>query len=331
MATGGRCIVFLGVDGGGTKTAFCLIDREGAVAATYAADGCSYLAVGFDGLAQILAEGVRAVCSAAGVDVAAIDYAFFGLPSYGESTRDKPRLDAAPAAALPRERYRCDNDMVCGWAGSLGAAEGINVIAGTGSMAYGEYAGRKARCGGWGELFGDEGSAYWIAIQGLAAFARMSDGRLPVGPLHARMRERLQLAGDLDLMDLILGQWRGDRAKIAQLSHVVTDAADAGDTHALDIVHRAADELVSLVAATCIRLEVPPAEPVPVSYSGGLFGSGALFPDEFARALTALPRACELRPPRFSPALGGALYAARLHGTLIDTASLPANVPADGR
>lgn len=322
--------MFLGVDGGGTKTAFCLIDRAGAVVATCTGDGCSYLAVGFDGLAQILAEGVRAVCRRAGAEVAAIDYAFFGLPSYGESTRDRPRLDAAPAAVLPRERYRCDNDMVCGWAGSLGAADGINVIAGTGSMAYGEYAGRKARCGGWGELFGDEGSAYWIAIQGLAAFARMSDGRLPSGPLLARVRERLQLAGDLDLLDVVLSQWRGDRARVAQLSHVVIEAATAGDTHAQGIVHRAADELAALVAATCARLEVPVAESIPVSYSGGLFGSGALFRDEFQRALAALPRACELRAPRFSPARGGALYAARLHGTRIDAAALPADVPAEG-
>ena len=50
-------------------------------------------------------------------------------------------------------------------------------------MTYGERAGRRSRVGGWGELFGDEGSAYWIAVRGLAAFSRMSDGRLPAGPL----------------------------------------------------------------------------------------------------------------------------------------------------
>ncbi len=59
----------------------------------------------------------------------------------------------------------CGNDMVCGWAGSLACADGINVVAGTGSICYGEYQGRSARCGGWGELFSDEGSAYWIARQ----------------------------------------------------------------------------------------------------------------------------------------------------------------------
>lgn len=309
--------MFLGVDGGGSKTEFCLIDGQGAVAATLTATGCSYLAVGFGGVGSILERGVRDVCAKAGVAIAAIDYAFFGLPSYGESTRDRPQLDAAPSSVLARAHYQCDNDMVCGWAGSLGAQDGINVIAGTGAIAYGEYAGRKARCGGWGELFGDEGSAYWIATEGLACFARMSDGRLPKGPLHAHVRERLQLDGDLDLVDLVLSQWHGERAKIASLSHVVLEAAGAGDTHAQDIVRRAADELALLVAATCQELKVPAAEPVPVSYSGGLFGSGPGFLREFQRALEAARPAHILRAPLFSPALGAALYAARLHGTPI--------------
>lgn len=318
--------MFLGVDGGGTKTGFCLVGHDGTVCASVTTQGCSYLAAGFAGLADILEGGVRAVCRDAGVGVEAIEYAFFGLPCYGESTRDRPGLDAAPSRVLPRERYRCDNDMVCGWAGSLGATDGINVIAGTGSMTYGEYAGRKARCGGWGELFGDEGSAYWIAVQGLSAFARMSDGRSPKGPLHDRFREYLHLENDLDLIGEVLGDWHGDRAQIASLSHVVLAAADARDACALDIVRCATRELALLVSATCRKLEVPEHERITVSYSGGLFHAGPLFLVEFQRALWSARPSCALRAPRFSPALGAALYAARLHGSPIDVAP-SADVP----
>ena len=325
--------MFLGVDGGGTSTEFCLIDGQGTVAATLTTEGCSYLAVGFGALAHTLERGVREVCGNAHVAIGSIEYAFFGLPSYGESTLDLPRLDAAPSCVLPRARYRCDNDMVCGWAGSLGAQDGINVIAGTGSMTYGEYVGRKARCGGWGELFGDEGSAYWIAIQGLSGFARMSDGRLSKGPLYEHFRGRLHLQGDLDIIDVVLSQWRGERAKIASLSPVVMDAADAGDAYAQDIVGRAADELALLVAATCQQLHVPAMESIPVSYSGGLFGSGSRFLNEFKRALATSQHAYALHTPHFSPSLGAALYAAKLHGTPINMASPPsrADVAASGR
>ncbi|HEY7009469.1 MAG TPA: hypothetical protein VH395_11040 [Jatrophihabitantaceae bacterium] len=50
-------------------------------------------------------------------------------------------LDAMPRTALGHDRYRCDNDMVCGWAGTLGGEDGINVVAGTGSIGYGAWRG----------------------------------------------------------------------------------------------------------------------------------------------------------------------------------------------
>src|SRR5439155_11897608 len=123
----------------------------------------------------------------------------------------------------------CDNDMVCGWAGSLALADGINVISGTGSMAYGERSGARARAGGWGELFGDEGSAHWIAVRGLSAFSRMSDGREPPGPLHQLVRERVDVAVDLDVLDVVLTRWGGERRSVAALCPVVVEAADRGD------------------------------------------------------------------------------------------------------
>jgi N-acetylglucosamine kinase-like BadF-type ATPase len=94
-------------------------------------------------------------------------------------------------------------------------------------MTYGERQGVRHRVGGWGELFGDEGSAYWVATQGLNAFSRMSDGRLARGPLHALIKERLQLAGDLDVVSLVIDKWSGNDS-IAALA-LVCEAARADD------------------------------------------------------------------------------------------------------
>ena len=77
--------------------------------------------------------------------------------------------------------------------GRSAGEDGINIVAGTGSIGYGERRGKTARAGGWGEVFGDEGSAYWIAVQGLNVFTRMSDGRLPKGSLHAAFTASLRL------------------------------------------------------------------------------------------------------------------------------------------
>src|SRR5690349_5565280 len=218
---------FLGVDGGGTKTRFALLSQRRLVAEAQL--GTSYHPeVGLDGVGDVLAEGVAQILSRAGIQASQITHAFFGLPAYGEDSQVTPVLRALPAGILGHERYTCDNDMVCGWAGSLGAEDGITVVAGTGSIGHGHRRGRGARAGGWGEAFSDEGSAYWIAMQGLNVYSRMSDGRLPRGPLHALVNESLNLEDDLELCALVYGANARSRGELARLSPLVARAAALG-------------------------------------------------------------------------------------------------------
>jgi N-acetylglucosamine kinase-like BadF-type ATPase len=303
--------VFLGVDGGGTKTAFALVSARGEVLASALAPSCYYLGQSIDLVEEVLAEGIGAICAQAQVAPEDISYAFFGFPGYGEVSSDLETVNSIPSRVLGHDRYQCDNDMVAGWAGSLGGIDGVNVIAGTGSMTYGEHRGHGLRVGGWGELFDDEGSAYWIAIRGLSAFAQMSDGRLPVGPLHERLTAHLGLAADLDLVDVVLNRWQGDRARIASLAPVVTAAARDGDQACAAILREAGRVLAHLVKATIAQLGYEEDETVPVSWSGGVFTSQDVctaFRGELADA------SVELRDPLLSPVLGAALHAARLAG-----------------
>ncbi|KQS56973.1 N-acetylglucosamine kinase [Geodermatophilus sp. Leaf369] len=309
--------MYLGVDGGGTKTALCLVDGTGRVLARRTAPSIYYFASGIELVAEVLTPAVREVCADAGGTPADVAYAFFGMPGYGEASGDVPLLDAVPSRVLGHDRYRCDNDMVAGWAGSLGAVDGVNVISGTGSMTYGERAGQGARVGGWGELFGDEGSAYWIAREGLAAFSRMADGREEAGPLLSVLREHLELSADLDLVDVVLNRWHGDRGRIAALCRPVVAAAEAGDRVCAAIVERAGAELALLVSATRFRLGWPAGEPMPVSYSGGALNAEPLLA-AFSRRLHDLGDPVDLRRPLLAPDLGAALHAARLAGHPVD-------------
>jgi len=305
--------MFLGVDGGGTKTAFALVDGDGRIVALQQQGSAYHLEIGMEGAEALLARGVTATLAQAGIAAQDVHFAFFGLPAYGEDSALRDRFDALPAAVLPVGRYRCDNDVVCGWAGSLACGDGIGIVAGTGSIAYGAYAGRNARAGGWGEMFSDEGSAYWIAREGLNLFSRMSDGRAEKGPLHAMLRSRLNLEGDLDLCAAVYGRLAGERSAVANLARAVFEAASAGDVGAVDIFVRAARELVALVEATRRALGVPETVSLPVSYSGGVFGSPLVLAP-FARALQAQGTRYDLTPPRFAPVIGAALYAAQCIG-----------------
>ena len=314
-------ISYLGVDGGGTKTALCVISSDGRRLAEHEAPSCYYLgstdAGGVGLVRDVLSSGVAQVCTAADIDPADLGGAFFGLPAYGEVSADVPALDALPAEILGHRRYSCGNDMVCGWAGSLALAAGINVVSGTGSICYGENGHDRVRVGGWGELIGDEGSAYWLGLRGLQTWSQMADGRVAVGPLYRLLGDRLGLQSPLDLIGLVHEDWQRDRGTIASLAPLVVAAAESGDRVAETLVEAAVTELIRLVHVAAGRLDFGTGAVVPVSCSGGVFRSALIrtvFADQLTRPGPPHGAGFELRRPRFSPVIGAALYAAREAG-----------------
>lgn len=306
---------FLGVDGGGSKTAYCVLNNDGRTMAYERGAACHYMSSGVTAAERALSDGIAAVCRSAGITTNDLAFTVLGLPGYGEVADDTATLDAMPARILGHDRYRCVNDMVCGWAGSLGAVDGINIIAGTGSLAYGEYGGHQARCGGWGWRFGDEGSAYWIGSHGLNLFTRMSDGRQPHSALYDLFFEQLELA---DASEVIARFLHGSsaRQRIAELAVIVLQAAEAGDTAAVAVIEQAARELTLIVHATRQKLGFDQANVVPMSYSGGLFKSARMV-RELSACLDTSGTPYELREPLYTPEIGAAVYAARQIGNSV--------------
>jgi N-acetylglucosamine kinase-like BadF-type ATPase len=299
----------LGVDGGGTKTSFILADADGRIVATHRGSTSYHVGIGVDAVIAVLAEGMAAVSGQAGIILNEIGAAFFGLPAFGEDDEADRRLSAAIGVLLGHENYVCDNDMVCGWAGSLGGADGINIVGGTGSIAYGRRGDQAARCGGWGEAFGDEGSAYWIAVEGLRVFTQMSDGRLPKSPLYDIVRAQLALTDDLQLLPrFLLGAEA--RQAIAGFAPVVMTAAEA-DPAAAAILDRAARELARHLVALRARLGYG-AQDVAVSYSGGLFSQGSGMVGRLQNALARGSGGWSLREPLAEPDIGAVIMASRL-------------------
>jgi N-acetylglucosamine kinase-like BadF-type ATPase len=309
-----RVRTFLGVDGGGSKTAFLLIDESGLLLASHTEGPAYYLEIGWDALRSMLERGIRATLESGSVSSENLDYAFIGLPAYGEDSKLLPQLDAAPSPPLLPKRYRCGNDAACAWAGALACADGINLVAGTGSIGYGEYDGRAARAGGWGELFSDEGSAYWIAREALSLFSRMSDGRTERGPWYDMVRTHFGLKSDLDFCASIYGDGRTGRSRIATLAPLVARAAMAGDAQVIGLFARAADELARIVDAVYDQLGIPTHYCVTVSHSGGMFNERELLLEPFLANLSKGARRYRAAPPRLPPVAGAALYAAKLSG-----------------
>ncbi len=159
----------------------------------------------------------------------------------------------ALAAPSVTARIEVGNDAEPALAGAIGDVEGILLIAGTGSIAYGRTrGGADARAGGWGHLLGDEGSAFWIAFEALKRGMRSKEGRdLESGLLAAGLGFfGLALPGDLVpfVYDGI------DKTNIARFARVVGTLRDHGDPLAIDIFRQAAHELAALVFSVDSRV-----------------------------------------------------------------------------
>ena len=181
---------------------------------------------------------------------------------------------------------------------------------------------RRARAGGWGELFSDEGSAYWIAREALTLFSRMSDGRAPKGVLYDLIRKRFRLKADLDVCAAVYGPPPLARSGLAALAPLVARAVREGDDGARQLFERAALELAAIVHALRDQLGVPAQVSLPVSYSGGMFRLEGLLKPLLEAALGAGERRYEFVAPRLPPAAGAALYAAKLAGATLSPASV---------
>ncbi len=101
---------YLGIDGGGSKTEFLLIDESGRVLATRREGPAYYLETGVDALKSMLADGIHATLAQGAVPPAELTFAFLGLPAYGEDSRlacrPRPGRLARPAERTLRLRQR---------------------------------------------------------------------------------------------------------------------------------------------------------------------------------------------------------------------------------
>jgi len=136
------------------------------------------------------------------------------------------------------------------------------------------------------------------------------------------VRQRLVLADDLDLCQVVYGDLQAERSRVAALSRLVSEAAALGDLQAQAILMEAATELVAMVEAVRDSLGVADGTEVAVSCTGGLFGVEGPLQAPFAQALAASAGPYRLTAPRLAPVLGAALYAARSVGAPLSDAAL---------
>lgn len=297
---------YIGIDGGGSKTIFAISGEDGKILGTVMAGSAFYKQIGEEGVIELLKNGVKEVCAFAEGENTNIASVCFGMPAWGESPANDKVIEQKILSTFPEWNIHIVNDCEVGWAGSLLAKPGINIVAGTGSIAFGKNEdGETARSGGWSEWFGDEGSGYWLGMKCVQLFTRQSDCRDEKGPLYRIVRESLQLSDDMEIVDLFESEYLHQRDRIASLQKLLLLAANEGDVYAVEAYAQAARELYDIVCG--VKNQIFAGKSCTVSCSGGIFKVGNLIRKPFMGLLAA--DGMELTDAKAEPYVGAVLLA----------------------
>ncbi len=192
--------------------------------------------------------------------------------------------------------------------GGIGYPTGIAVIAGTGSIVFGQNSrGKTKRVGGWGYLLGDEGSGSNIAIRGLQAALKFHDGRGEFTTLAAKFQENLCLNHLEELIEIVYRSGWGVK-EIAALAPIVDRAAAEGDRVADAIINNAVAEL-TLATKIAISELFSQTEEFEIVTIGGVWNGAANCRGRFASQIGAIAPNAKVILPRHEPAFGAGLLA----------------------
>ena len=287
----------LGVEGGGTKTAWILVERSG--------DELNILDQGklpSSNFRLATPDRLRAIFSELPKQ---IDRAGVFLAGCG-TAEDRQSLSNLCAAIWPGARILTGSDRDSGLAAALGHGDGIVVNAGSGSSVTGRRGDRIENAGGWGHILGDTGGGYFISIRALRLILREYD-------LH---RGEVQLAAKIlhtrslnNLDELVRWAQTADKMEIATLAPVVFEAAASGDARVMEIIEEGAFVLCEYTEAVASRLHLLAPK---VMLLGGLFHRDSIYTHAFRRRLKKnLPDARVATAER-PPELGAAWLAAEM-------------------
>jgi N-acetylmuramic acid 6-phosphate etherase len=285
----------LGVEGGGTKTSWVLVESEGASFALLEQGRLppsNFRLVSPDGLRAIFQQMPR-------------EAERVGMFLAGCATEDdRSQLTKLGQEIWPQAKIVAGSDRDSGLAAALGRGDGIAVNAGTGASVTGRRGERVEKAGGWGHILGDAGGGYSLALQALRLILREYDLHRGEAQFTATILRTLSLNSRDELV-----RWAqvADKNEVAGLAPVVMECAMKGDDIAMRIVEEGAGVLSEYTAAVATRLGLLAPK---VILLGGLFQRDGVYVHAFKRKLKKNLSDARVAMSEQSPELGAAWLAA---------------------
>jgi N-acetylmuramic acid 6-phosphate etherase len=294
----------LGVEGGGTKTAWVLVERDGVAVSD--PDGLRIIEQGKLPPANFrlaTRERLRAILSELPKEVDRVGIFLAGCAT----EEDRRVLSVLCAEIWPKARIVTGSDRDSGFASALGNHDGVVVNAGSGSSVTGRRGDHIEKAGGWGHILGDTGGGYFISIQALRLILREYD-------LH---RGEMQFAANIlrslslnNFDELVRWAQTADKMEVAMLAPVVCEAATNGDQPVIEILEEGARVLCEYTETVAARLHLLAPKVVLI---GGLFHRDSIYTHTFRRRLKKSLSDVRVSTADQPPEMGAVWLAAELH------------------
>lgn len=314
--------LFVGVDGGGTKTRTLIVAENGICLGAVLTGASNPNSVGADKAHENLITGLREAAKLAGSE-AHFEAAFFGISGVNDSFTAKDfRLKLAGDTAVSFKALDVENDTRSLCASAFGMESGIVLIAGTGSKCYGRTAdGQEWETGGYDFHVSDEAGAFDLARRGLIAAVRAADGRGEATVLkdiffkELKIVETGQISQRLHQDSLNNPGTPMTKDEIAALAVHVGKAYLAGDAVAGKILKSAMSDLVDMVEAVARKLEIS-STGLRLGITGGVILNEPCATLFRKTMLERFPQ-CTIFEPHLPPVVGAAIRALSLGGVEI--------------
>ena len=249
--------IYLGIDGGATKTEFVAVSSEGTVLKRIIKVGCNPNDIGYAKTEELIFDGVREIC----VDFPSLKTVFCGIA--GISTGNyKDRLEERFGKYFPQLQVRIKTDAF----NLFAMADGVDmsVISGTGSVVFVRRGEDYRRIGGWGHLLDNAGSAFDIGRDALRQALFEEDMKQKSSVMSKLLLKKLNTDSVWEHINVIYSE---GKPYIAGLASVVFDAYREGDKNAVSIIDKNVKALAELLNA---GVNIYGAKPVAIA-SGGIF------------------------------------------------------------
>lgn len=281
--------LFIGVDGGATKTIVRIEDENGNLLGE-GKSGTSNIRLSVDKTWRSIFDALEQALVPTKIPLNARACNFFCCAGLA-GTQVPSACEEFLAQPHPFRKLILESDGYISCVGAHGGGDGAVIAIGTGVVAYQIEMGNISRVSGWGFPQGDEGSGAWLGLEAVRATLHWQDGRRDNSPLIEAILAHFQQ----DWTQFIIWANQAKSTQFAELAPIVVEQAEGETPLAVELMLQAAREIDRIGEALAAKT----SKSLPCALLGGLSPSIEPWLGESLRS--------RLVPPQYDAAKGAIL------------------------